>query len=72
MGKLFALAIIAETPIGCIALTQRCDREFDDCRKGCAHQFKPVKNDESEEDDLDEDEAVSSLQEDEPIHVKVT
>ena len=43
VGKLFALAIIAETPVGREVLRQRCDPNFDLRRKERAGRFKATK-----------------------------
>jgi hypothetical protein len=40
VGKLFALAIVAETPVGKEILQQRCNPEFDSKRKERATRFK--------------------------------
>jgi hypothetical protein len=42
VGKLFALAIIAETALGREVLKQRCDPDFDAKRKERAGRFKPT------------------------------
>jgi hypothetical protein len=55
VGKLFALAIVAETPVGRIILRQQCDPAFDLNRKAPARQFKQDKVDNSESDATDEE-----------------
>ena len=59
MGKLFALAIVAETPVGREILLQRCDPDFDQKRKERAHRFKKKVNDipetEPSDDEMDTD-----------------
>jgi hypothetical protein len=50
VGKLFALAIVAETPTGRQILTQRCDPEFDHRRKVRARRFQKKTDDDSDTD----------------------
>jgi hypothetical protein len=55
VGKLFALAIVAETPVGREILSQRCDPGFDLCKKKRARQFRGETEDLSDSDTLEEE-----------------
>jgi hypothetical protein len=50
VGKLFALAIVAETPVGREILNQRCDPDFDLRKKKRARQFRGENEDVSDSD----------------------
>jgi hypothetical protein len=55
VGKLFALAIVAETPVGREILSQRCDPEFDLRKKKRARQFRREKDEISDSDTSEEE-----------------
>jgi hypothetical protein len=55
VGKLFALAIVAETPVGREILSQRCDPGFDLRKKKRARQFRGETEDLSDSDTSEEE-----------------
>jgi hypothetical protein len=79
VGKLFALAIVAETPVGREILQQRCNPEFDSKRKERATRFKkvslgtqtildPLEGDEEDQPTLDENEPMSTEHEEAEVN----
>jgi hypothetical protein len=61
--KLFALALLAETPVGRNILRQRCDPEFDTKRKERANRFKGTKackQTETDDSDSEGDDVVTN------------